>query len=525
MAGGPGFLAVGSVIRDVYPGWPPGTAVFVSADGLTWRRMGYFEMGSWRSGPFLTAIPGGYLAVATNFLSESSAFVSVDGLRWTRSTPLPATPATLNDDILDVITGLAVSGNSIVSVGTTDLVGFVDVPKLGAFTIVGTLTPGPVVTGPIPVPPAIPTLGPPSVPAQPSFPGKVAWAVQPLPVGAPPDATEVRSWVFDVSRWGGGFAAVGSEDWSAMGGRAVVWTSSNGARWTEHPLPAECNVGAIAATRTAIVVAGDGGICRSTDGVRWTRVNDTPHQIRGLTELIAGGPGFVLTMAYATTSGLSVRAWRSSDGLHWRTAGHPTAFTNVQPLTMAPGPRGIVILGERYRPGARQTVVPIRSRDAMTWSSGVRQAAFEPESPGLGSMISGGPGYIAAGSYQPRSRVGAAVWTSSDGLAWKRVHVVLPASGFVEFDGLARIGPGYAVVGLLAAASQEDPARPSVWISPDGSRWRSAVSLPLPTDGTLDWVQLTGAAGGSAGLVAVGHRSETGRHPVAEVWTGTYLAP
>jgi hypothetical protein len=528
VAGGPGFLAVGSVIRDVYPGWPPGAAMFVSADGLTWRRVGYFAKASlfrYGQGPFLAAVPGGYLAVDTG-TGRPSTFVSVDGLRWTRSTPLPATPGTFDSDVSDAFKGFAVNGNAIVGVGTTDQLLSVDAPRLGAFSVVGALTPRPAVIGQIPVPPVVPTPRPPSVQAQPHFPGRVTWAVAPLPVSVPPGDAAEGSWVADITRWRGGFAAVGWEILAKIGGRSVVWTSADGARWTDHPLPPGCDyAGEIAATRSTIVVASNAGICRSTDGVRWTRATDTPHRIGGLADVIAAGTGFVLTMSYDTASLASIRVWRSSDGLYWRTAGHPAAFTNRRPFAVATGPRGIVILGQRFLTGSRQTVVPLRSRDAITWSSGLRQAAFEPESPGLGRMISGGPGYIAAGSYQPRSRVGAAIWTSSDGLAWKRVHVVLPASGFVEFDGLARIGPGYAVVGLLSPASQENPARPSVWLSPDGSRWRSAVSLPLPTDGTLDWVQLTGAAGGSAGLVAVGNRSETGRHPAAEVWTGTYLAP
>jgi hypothetical protein len=141
-------------------------------------------------------------------------------------------------------------------------------------------------------------------------------------------------------------------------------------------------------------------------------------------------------------------------------------------------------------------------------------------------MIRGGPGYVAAGSYQPRSRTGAAVWTSPDGFTWKRVYSVLPASGFVELGGLARIGPGYAVVGLLAPPSQEDPALPTVWLSPDGSRWRSGVSLPLQTEGPVASLDIVGAAGGSARLVAVGNRSDSAQHSRwAVVWTGTYRAP
>lgn len=537
VAGGPGFIAVGGVIRDVYPGWPTGTAMFVSADGLAWRRVGYFAEASSFAGRFLNAIPGGYLAIAAG-PDKSATFVSVDGLRWTRSTSLPATPQTINDDFRDGINGLAVNENAIVAAGTTDLVGFVDVPKLGGFTILGTLTAGPAITGQIPVPPVIPTPRPPSAPAQPSFPGTVTWAGEPLPVNAPLGAAVLRSSVSDVTRWRGGFAAVGSESFESepfgpsIPGRAVVWTSPNGVKWTEHPLPSNCIGGAIAATRTVLVVVSTAGICRSSDGAGWTRVIDTPripYGTGGIVDVIAGGAGFILTMAYSTSTTVNVKVWHSVDGLHWKSAGRPAAFSNIDAKAVAAGPRGIVILGQRYITGSGYdtTFMPLRSRDGMTWARGVPQRAFEPSSLDLNeaAMISGGPGYIAAGSYQPRSRTGAAVWTSPDGLAWKRVHFVLPASGYVEFDGLARIGPGFAVVGLLAPPSQEDPARPTVWLSPDGSRWRSGVSLPFPTDGPVEWVDITGVAGGSARLVAVGIRHEKGGHPAAQVWTGTYRAP
>ncbi len=282
-----------------------------------------------------------------------------------------------------------------------------------------------------------------------------------------------------------------------------------------------------------VVVGAD--ICRSTDGVAWTRVTDTPSQIRSasyVVDVIAGGPGFILVKRQPTSTTVSFRVWRSVDGLHWRSAGSPTAFGNIEPRAVAAGPRGIVILGEPYiRQPYVHTTVPLRSPDGIAWSRGLRQRAFEPLSliSGRTSMIRGGPGYVAAGSYQPRSRTGAAVWTSPDGFTWKRVYSVLPASGFVELGGLARIGPGYAVVGLLAPPSQEDPALPTAWLSPDGSRWRSGVSLPLPTDGPVASLDITGAAGGSARLVAAGNLCVGSRWDGfscrARVWTATYRAP
>ena len=160
--------------------------------------------------------PGGFLAVAASG-RKPAAFVSVDGLRWTRSASLPATPQATNEDYADMIHGIAVVGTAIVGVGTTDQVLFVEATVPGAFTVVGTLRPGSAVTGQIPVPPAVPTPVAPSVPAQPPFPGTVTWEVQALPVSAPPGAA-VRSTVSDVTRWRSGFAAVGWVHWESVYG-------------------------------------------------------------------------------------------------------------------------------------------------------------------------------------------------------------------------------------------------------------------------------------------------------------------
>jgi hypothetical protein len=535
VAGASGLFAVGSITRDVFPGWPQGVAMFVSSDGVAWRRVGYFAgADGGHNAPLINAVPGGFLVVAPG-KADTRAFVSIDGTRWTTSASLPATPHAQDGDFADVMYGVAVSATTVVAVGTTDHVLFVDESILRAFTLVGALTPRPAVTGPIPVPPAIPIPRVTPAPPQPTFPGSISWAVLALPVDVPPGATVSYSTVRDVARWRGGYAAIGEVrftsviDGSFIPGSEVVWTSPDGRTWTVHQLPPACvNGRAISATGTAIAVAGDSAICRSPDGTKWTRATDVPHAIKGFTDLITSTSGFVLAMAYPQSGSVSVKVWRSIDGLHWRTAGHPSAFKDLRPRALASSSRGIVFIGQRNVPGSgyQAADTPVRSPDAITWSRGLRQRVFQPasfEAEGA-SMIGGGPGYLAAGAYQPRSRVGAAVWTSIDGVAWKRAFVVMPDSGFVEFDGIARVGPGYAVAGLLAPRSQEDPATPMLWLSPDGSRWRSGVSLPMPANGPGSWLDIAGLAGGSTSVVAVGNRYDDKGASAAQVWTGRYGA-
>lgn len=515
--GGIGFIALGEVVRDVFPGRPY-VAIHVSSDGLAWRRVGYFAPPGVLARLFVAAIPGGYLALADG-MGRAAAFVSVDGSRWTRSSPLPPAAHVGNDDFSETIQGVASLGNLVVAVGTSDQVAFVDEPVLDVQAFVGQLTPGPSRVGSIPVPPAVPGPVPATTTRQPAFPGTVRWQVAALP-GATDATTGSSSAAFDVRSWRGGFAVLGQELAADGAPTGVLWRSTDGIAWTRHVIPTEC-LGALAATSTTLVAAGT-AICRSINGTDWVKAATLPHAISGLVDVVANGSTFILAMNHASPSRQAIRVWQSRDGLRWTTSGSPSTFTGREATALVAGSTGLVMLTRRFV-GSRIETAPMTSIDGRRWTLGTVQAAFAPWAQVV-LMASGGPGVLAAGAYQPRSRMGAAIWTSADGRAWARVHVVLPASGFVAVGGLAPVGRGYAMFGLLAPPSQEDPARPSAWLSPDGRRWRNPNALPLPTDGPADWVEIMAAAGGTRTVVAVGTRTAS-RTRVAQVWTGTYQAP
>jgi hypothetical protein len=523
IAGGPGFLAVADVIRDVYP-WSPYLAIYTSDDGLAWRRVGYVPRSTAGLGlmpPYLSAIPGGYLAFGAG-RDRSDVYTSVDGNHWIAARRLPGTPYGQDDDFYQAITGLATLGSTIAALGSNDHVLFIDIPVPSALAFVGTVTPGPSRTGLVPVPLPLSPPAKPIVRIQPSFPGVVSWTDRPLP-HADSDQRGSSSSASDVTNWRTGFAAVGEEDAGAGGSMPVVWTSNDGTAWTARLLPAECGGTRIASKGTTLVVAGDRAICRSTNGVDWVLATNLPHAIKGLVDVIGTGSGFTLVMGHDSPSRVAIRAWRSTDGLAWTSVGTPSSFTGQYPMAIAAGRARSAMLAFRWAEGTGN-ITPFTSVDGTHWTKRARPVALAPSSNfEKRLLLAGGPGFVAAGRYQPRSRAGAAVWVSSDGISWRRVLFVLPSSGFIEFEGLARIGPGYAVVGLMAPPSQDDPALPMAWLSPDSVHWRNGTALPLP-DGPSDTIEIAAAAGGAKRLVAVGYRT-SGQRNQAEVWTATYRAP
>lgn len=249
----------------------------------------------------------------------------------------------------------------------------------------------------------------------------------------------------DVVAGPGGFVAVGSLD-TDQGSRPVVWASTDGSAWSDVPVsPDESTVGAMQAivhVDAGYVAVGTtqldgfatvGAAWVSADGRTWSSaprqvaftppVEQTPERGGGvsITDVVAGGPGFVAVGSVDARNGTAGAIFTSPDGNSWTRLALDA------------------VLDGAYL------------RRATTWAGGLAVA---------GEMI----GY--AGS-------DPAIWTSRDGVAWAPLgRADLNAGGIadhqdVSLAGIAGYGPDLIGVG----ASGNYPARQqgAIWVgAPSG---------------------------------------------------------
>jgi hypothetical protein len=127
----------------------------------------------------------------------------------------------------------------------------------------------------------------------------------------------------------------------------------------------------------------------------------------------------------------------------------------------------------------------------------------------MNRVIAGGPGLIAVGAASNGNDLDAAVWTSTDGTSWQQVPDRSGVFGgaheqymnsVVEAEGL------FVGVGWDGSAGQGLDA--AVWTSTDGVAWTQAKTQGTLFGGPGDQVILKAAGVGSA-IVAVGYDTET----------------
>ncbi len=135
------------------------------------------------------------------------------------------------------------------------------------------------------------------------------------------------------------------------------------------------------------------------------------------------------------------------------------------------------------------------------------------------SVTDGGPGLVAVGSDEPEGDWGAAVWTSTDGLAWTRVideQGVFTGEGRPAMNWVIPAGPGLVAVGSNGAGGHWDAA---VWTSANGLDWSLVPDDEAALDRANNQLMMEVAAGGP-GLVAVGYDGPWSDLDAA-VWTST----
>jgi len=138
-------------------------------------------------------------------------------------------------------------------------------------------------------------------------------------------------------------------------------------------------------------------------------------------------------------------------------------------------------------------------------------------------MARGGPGLVAGGYSYTTPAADAAIWISTDGLAWEIIphdNAVFGGAGNQLIAGVTPGGPGVVAVGFdeqfdLEAIEESRNKNAAVWYSSDGRSWARVPHDDAVFGGEGDQAMNSVAAGGP-GLVAVGY---DGREPSdAAVW-------
>lgn len=308
----------------------------------------------------------------------------------------------------------------------------------------------------------------------------------------------------DITVTGAGFVIVGTDLDDRGNEVAASWTSPDGITWQEHLTTIRDHPGyslsEVAAGIGALVAVGSRGIWRSTDGATWEQVGQPAMLGTFQTDVAWGRDGFV---AIGRGDRGTASIWLSADGLAWEQAPGATALSGFCPLKIAGGPKGYVAVGF----GAVGSVCGDSTQPAIAVSADGRQWVRAPEQPSLTGegasigAVAGGPGWIAFGPFQATSTgdQGTAVWTSSDGLAWRRTSFLRPVPPYVPDCGkpygpaymvdITAFGPGYVAVGVSSCGNDQWG---TAWASPDGATWHS-VRLNPTTDARF-WLMRAVAA-------------------------------
>jgi hypothetical protein len=172
---------------------------------------------------------------------------------------------------------------------------------------------------------------------------------------------------------------------------------------------------------------------------------------------------------------------------------------------LAAGPDGIVAVGDLDgRPASWF------STDGLTWT--VQADAFPmpdlgTDTAGVGDVVATDAGWLAVGSENRLCNAGcgldpvrALVWTSNDGLHWVRV-ADQASLGDAGMGSVIRGGPGFVAAGSTAGHA-------ALWTSTQGLTWTRVDDDPMfharPGTDPSFWAGVSGLAADDAVIVAVG---------------------
>jgi hypothetical protein len=158
----------------------------------------------------------------------------------------------------------------------------------------------------------------------------------------------------------------------------------------------------------------------------------------------------------------------------------------------------------------------VSNDNGLTWTKAPQQGSLDAPGEQIMKAVvttSDGERLIAVGTDSRDES--AAVWSSTDGRSWTRVHSrALRGPGVADIAGVISYGEGLIMVGTWGPPGDRDA---TAWLSPDGRRWErtSPPGLGGPGNQVIKAVVLLDGR-----LVAVGNDTGVGDGDPA-VWIGT----
>jgi hypothetical protein len=270
----------------------------------------------------------------------------------------------------------------------------------------------------------------------------------------------------------------------------------------------------------------------STDGTAWTRtVVEQGVDFGAINDVLVTDHGIIAVGGFAeptpeggtTSSGV---VWLSTDGTDWsrvwQGAGVPVAEfgSGPGPEVLALGPDGLIVgAGWAFNESGEGVAAVWVSSNAVDWTRVDPESVEFTSDTGHDAIISdivwGPAGFVAIGGDGSR----AAVWTSTDGLAWTRIDTTqAPIGSEAPLSAIAALDGGYVAAGPNGFADfdvwAESPV--TVWTSMDGISW--------------DRVQVLGSGNVRAIVSTDGGIAIAGQLPAdndyhAAVWMGPTFDP
>jgi hypothetical protein len=211
-------------------------------------------------------------------------------------------------------------------------------------------------------------------------------------------------------------------------------------------------------------------------------IDVTPFGHAAITDVIDGPSGLLATGTLVENGHDQVAVWSSTDGLGWTRDADASLPRDTTAGRLAQDGTTTVMVALTCPPGPTYCGDTIVLADVA--GRGWQVASGTGDGPT--TIISGGPGFVAAGSNQDLSGPTGVVMTSTDGTSWT-VDSSYPVFAGASIGGLAGgTGHGFVAVGQLQGA-------PVVWTSTDALAWTRAAPADSMSGGQLSDVALAGS--------------------------------